>query len=101
MTFWLKQTTHNDYHQVSEAVPLKWPKVGCGAAKKQLKKEHLLSTRVWSGCDTKSAIFGKEKATFMRLVSKSESIQLATEIMYRYWATDVKIKKAEKIFVEM
>ena len=37
----------------------------------------------------------------MRLVSKSESIQLATKITIGYWQTDAKLKKAVKIFVEI
>ncbi|KAG1668548.1 Protein FAN [Nymphon striatum] len=65
-------------------------------------KEHLLFIHAWSGCDSTSAIFGKGKASFLNLVKKSKIIQLVSETICDYWATQSDVGDASmKAFVEL
>ncbi|KAG1665078.1 hypothetical protein GQR58_019552 [Nymphon striatum] len=65
-------------------------------------KEHLLFIHAWSGCDSTSAIFGKGKSSFLNLVKKSKIIQLVSETICDYWATQSDVGDASmKAFVEL
>ena len=57
-------------------------------------KEHLLFVHAWSGCDTTSAIYGKGKPSFLKMVKKSEDLQSVSEKMSDYWATHEEISES-------
>ncbi|KAG1670492.1 Sulfotransferase family cytosolic 2B member 1 [Nymphon striatum] len=59
-------------------------------------KEHLLFIHAWSGCDSTSAIFGKGKSSFLNLVKKSKIIQLVSETICDYWATQSDVGDASR-----
>ena len=53
----------------------------------------------WSGCDTTSAIYGKGKPSFLKMVQKSEDLQSSSKEMNNYWATQEEISEAaESVF---
>ncbi|KAG1652579.1 Mitochondrial proton/calcium exchanger protein [Nymphon striatum] len=62
-------------------------------------KEHLLFIHAWSGCDSTSAIFGKGKSSFLNLVKKSKIIQLVSETICDYWATQSDVGDASMCWV--
>ena len=64
-------------------------------------KQHILFIHAWSGCDSVSAIFGKGKPSFFKLVSKSISMQVVSETISDYWATSEEVRDASlKAFKE-
>ena len=65
-------------------------------------KQHILFIHAWSGCDSVSAIFGKGKASFFKLVSKSISMQVVLETISDYWTTSEEVSDASmKAFKEL
>ena len=64
-------------------------------------KKHLLFIHAWSGCDSTSAILGKGKPSFLKLVKKSTVVQSASDTMSDYWATKEVGHAAVKIFTEL
>ena len=65
-------------------------------------KQHILFIHAWSGCDSVSAIFGKGKPSFFKLVSKSISMQAVSETISDHWATSEEVSDASlKAFKEL
>lgn len=57
-------------------------------------KQYILFIHAWSGCDSISAIFGKGKPSFFKLLSKSLSIKAVAETISDYWATQEEVNEA-------
>ena len=57
-------------------------------------KPYLLFIHAWSGCDTTSALFGKGKPSFLKLVSKSKQLQKASDVMNDFWATREEVSES-------
>lgn len=57
-------------------------------------KQHLLFIHAWSGCDSTSAILGKEKTAFFNIVSKSASMKAVAKTISDYCATQEEVAEA-------
>ena len=65
-------------------------------------KEYLLFIHASSGCDSTSAIFGKGKPIFMKLLKKSWKLQNVSDIMNDYWVTENDVDEAAVVaFIEI
>ena len=51
-------------------------------------KEHLLFVHAWSGCDTVSAIFGKGKVSFLKLLDQSDELKDLSTSISDVWADE-------------
>ena len=55
-----------------------------------------------SGCDSTSAIFGKGKPIFMKLLKKSWKLQNVSDIVNDYWVTENDVDEAAVVaFIEI
>ena len=51
-------------------------------------QEHLLFFHAWSGCDTASAIFGKGKVSFLKLLDQSDELKNLSTSISDVWADE-------------
>ena len=84
---------HDDVYFVQERFNKAWRIQSANQSIEDIKDD-LLFLHAWSGCDTTSSIFGKDKGNFVTILRKSPSLKETSAIIYHVWSSQNEVGEA-------